>query len=38
MVADWCFRHALIRETLYEGIVSLRRRSIHRQIAEALAS
>ena len=32
------FRHALIRETLYEGIVSLRRRSIHRQIAEALAS
>ena len=32
------FRHALIRETLYEGIVSLRRRSIHRQIAEVLAS
>ncbi len=32
------FRHALIRETLYEGIVSLRRRSIHRKIGEALAS
>jgi tetratricopeptide (TPR) repeat protein len=30
------FTHALIRETLYEGLVSIRRRSWHRRIAEAL--
>ncbi|MEX2314354.1 MAG: hypothetical protein WD628_01460, partial [Thermomicrobiales bacterium] len=30
------FTHALIRETLYEGMVSLRRRALHRQVAEAL--
>jgi len=31
------FLHALIRETLYEGILPSRRRRMHRQIAEALA-
>lgn len=30
------FTHALVREALYEGMLSLRRRRIHRQIAEAL--
>jgi DNA-binding CsgD family transcriptional regulator len=30
------FTHALVREALYEGLLSLRRRRIHRQIAEAL--
>jgi hypothetical protein len=30
------FTHALIRETLYDGLVSLRRRSWHRKIAEVL--
>ncbi|HYI14543.1 MAG TPA: hypothetical protein VEX37_04085, partial [Thermomicrobiales bacterium] len=32
------FMHALIRETLYEGIGLLRRRSLHRQVGEALAA
>jgi hypothetical protein len=32
----WRFRHALIREALYEELVSLRRRSLHRQIAAEL--
>ncbi len=31
------FVHALIRETLYEGILPSRRRRMHRQIGEALA-
>jgi hypothetical protein len=30
------FTHALIRETLYDGLVSLRRRNWHRKIAEVL--
>ncbi len=30
------FTHALVRETLYEGMVVLRRRGIHRRIGEAL--
>jgi DNA-binding CsgD family transcriptional regulator/transcriptional regulator with XRE-family HTH domain/tetratricopeptide (TPR) repeat protein len=30
------FSHALVREVLYAGLVSLRRRSMHRQAAEAL--
>jgi DNA-binding CsgD family transcriptional regulator/tetratricopeptide (TPR) repeat protein len=30
------FTHALIRETLYEGLVSIRRRAWHRKIAEVL--
>ena len=34
---EMSFSHALIRETLYEGIVVLRRRELHRQIAEELA-
>ena len=33
---DVAFSHALLRETLYEGIVSLRRRMVHRQIGEAM--
>ncbi len=32
------FSHALIREALYEGIPSLRRRRLHRQIGETLAA
>ncbi|MDQ6832071.1 MAG: AAA family ATPase [Chloroflexota bacterium] len=35
--AGWRFVHALIRESLYEGIVPLRRRTLHRQVGEALA-
>lgn len=31
------FAHGLIQETLYSGQISLRRRSVHRQIAEYLA-
>ena len=31
------FRHALLREALYEDLVSLRRRNLHRRVAEALA-
>ncbi len=34
----WQFRHALIRETLYEDLISLRRRDWHGRIAEALAA
>jgi tetratricopeptide (TPR) repeat protein len=30
------FTHALVRETLYEGLVSLRRRAWHRKVADAL--
>ncbi|HUZ84265.1 MAG TPA: AAA family ATPase, partial [Gaiellales bacterium] len=33
----WRFVHALLREALYEDLVSLRRRSLHRQVGEALA-
>ena len=36
--SGWQFRHALIREALYERIVSMRRRSWHRRVAEALAT
>ncbi len=36
--SGWQFRHALIREALYEGIVSMRRRAWHRQVAEVLAA
>jgi tetratricopeptide (TPR) repeat protein len=32
------FSHALVRETLYAGLVSIRRRAWHRQIGEALSS
>ena len=32
------FAHALIRETLYEGVPSIRRRRLHRGIGEALAA
>jgi tetratricopeptide (TPR) repeat protein len=32
----WRFRHALLREALYQDLVSLDRRSLHRQVAEAL--
>jgi DNA-binding CsgD family transcriptional regulator len=32
------FAHALIRETLYEGIPAVRSRRIHRRVAEALAA
>ncbi|HUG15233.1 MAG TPA: AAA family ATPase [Thermomicrobiales bacterium] len=32
------FSHALVRETLYEGIVLLRRRVLHRRIGEALVA
>jgi tetratricopeptide (TPR) repeat protein len=32
------FSHALVRETLYAGLVSIRRRAWHRQIGEALLS
>jgi tetratricopeptide (TPR) repeat protein len=34
--AQFRFTHALIRETLYEGLVSIRRRAWHRKIAEVL--
>jgi DNA-binding CsgD family transcriptional regulator len=30
------FAHALIREALYEGLIGLRRRALHRRVAEAL--
>jgi len=30
------FAHALIREALYEGLLGLRRRALHRRVAEAL--
>ena len=33
---EFSFTHALIRETLYEGLVSIRRRAWHRKIAEVL--
>ena len=36
--SGWQFRHALIREALYEGIVSMRRRIWHRRVAEMLAA
>ena len=36
--AIWEFSHALIRETLYEDLVSLQRRSWHRIVAEILAT
>jgi DNA-binding CsgD family transcriptional regulator/HEPN domain-containing protein len=32
------FVHALIREAVYEGILPLRRRVVHRQVGEALAA
>ncbi|HEX5166133.1 MAG TPA: TIR domain-containing protein [Thermomicrobiales bacterium] len=32
------FSHALVRETLYAGLVSIRRRAWHRQIGEVLSS
>src|SRR6185312_1150502 len=32
----WRFHHALIREALYEDLVSLRRRALHRAVAEQL--
>ncbi len=32
----WQFNHSLIRETLYEDLVSMQRRSWHRVVAEAL--
>ncbi|HET7036646.1 MAG TPA: AAA family ATPase, partial [Thermomicrobiaceae bacterium] len=32
------FRHALIRETLYEGIPTIRRRRLHRRVGEILAA
>jgi DNA-binding CsgD family transcriptional regulator len=32
------FAHALIRETLYEGVPGIRRRRLHRRAAEALAA
>ncbi len=32
------FTHALIRETLYEGLVSIRRRTWHRKVAESLTA
>jgi|GEM_PF-866068 len=35
---DFAFRHDLIREALYEGLIGLRRRWLHRQIARALES
>ncbi len=36
--SGWQFRHALIREALYEGIVSMRRRGWHRRVGEVLAA
>ena len=38
MVLAGSFAHALIREALYEGIVSMRRRAWHRRVAEVLAA
>jgi tetratricopeptide (TPR) repeat protein len=35
---SWGFRHALIREALYEELVSIRRRVLHRQIATEIAA
>ncbi len=35
--SGWQFRHALIREALYEEMVSMRRRGWHRRVAEVLA-
>jgi DNA-binding CsgD family transcriptional regulator len=32
------FAHALVREALYEGTLALRRRALHRRVAEALTS
>jgi tetratricopeptide (TPR) repeat protein len=32
----WHFHHALIREALYTDLISLRRRGLHRQVAEQL--
>jgi len=32
----WHFHHALIREALYADLISLRRRALHRQVAEQL--
>ncbi len=32
----WFFHHALIREALYADLISLRRRALHRQVAEQL--
>lgn len=32
------FAHALVRETLYEGVPALRRRRLHRHVGEALAA
>jgi hypothetical protein len=34
---SWRFHHALIREALYADLISLRRRGLHRQVAEQLA-
>ncbi|HEU5329156.1 MAG TPA: AAA family ATPase, partial [Thermomicrobiales bacterium] len=34
--AGVCFAHALVREALYEGTLALRRRALHRRVAEAL--
>jgi len=36
--AGYRFRHALLREALYESVISLRRRGWHRKVAEALAA
>jgi hypothetical protein len=33
---SWRFHHALIREALYEDLVSLRRRPLHQRVAEQL--
>jgi len=35
---SWHFNHALIRETLYEDLVAMQRRSWHRQVAESLVT
>ena len=35
--AGWRFSHALVREALHEGIALIRRRRLHRQVAEILA-
>ncbi|MHB8648321.1 MAG: ATP-binding protein, partial [Thermomicrobiales bacterium] len=36
--AGFRFVHALIREALYEGVLPLRRRGLHRQVGETLAA
>ena len=36
--AGYHFRHALLREALYEGMIALRRRGWHRAVGEALAA